>query len=266
MRKINLNNRKIIVLLSFLAITMLVLNFSGFSENIKNFFFVISTPIQQHFWQAGQNISNFFTNAFKGNIFKDELQSLKLENQELLYQIALLKELEEENQSLREALDLGLEEDFQLIQGRVIGKDSFTDTVLINKGAKDGLLKRQPVITAEKVLVGEIGQVYHNFSEVILISNQKSSFDAKVIDSETFGIIKGKGRFNLYFELIPKDKEVAVNDVVITSLLGGVFPVGLLVGEIKAVEKSALEPFQQAEINPFFEIKELDYLFVIKKF
>jgi rod shape-determining protein MreC len=259
------NIKKIIAVLVLLAIIVIVSNFTGFSKNIKNFFFLISSPIQKSFWQAGKNVSVFFSGILKTKILKEELDALKFKNQELLNQIAVLKELKKENEVLREALGLGLEKEFQLMLAQIISKDIFQDSILINKGKKDGVLEGWPVITGqkEKVLLGKIGQVYDRFSEVILISNKKSSFDAKISDTEIYGIVKGEGNFKLYFDLIPKDKEIFENDIVITSVLGGVYPQGLLVGEIKTIKKSDLEPFQGAEIKPTFDIKKLDHLFII---
>ena len=160
-------------------------------------------------------------------------------------------------------MNLGLEKDFKLTLVQVIGKDISQDLLLINKGAKDGLAKNLPVITEQKNLVGRISEVYDDFSKVMLISDKDSSFDAKISEQEIFGVVKGKGGLNLFIDRVPQDKEIKSGDILVTSVLGGVFPAGLLVGEIKEVKKSDLEPFQQAEISPFFDIGKLGNLFVI---
>ena len=49
----------------------------------------------------------------------------------------------------------------------------------------------------------------------------------------------------------------------VTSALTGVFPQGLLVGGIKEIVKSDLEPFQAAQIQPAFNIRDLEKLFII---
>jgi len=278
--KLYQNIKKIIAVSVLLAIIVIVSNFTGFSKNIKNFFFLISSPIQKSFWQAGKNVSVYFAGILEVRILKKELDNLHLKNQELLSQIVAIIELKKENEVLREALGLGLEKEFQLMLAQIISKDISQDSILINKGKKDGVLEGWPVITGQKVLLGRIGQVYSRFSEVILISNKKSSFDAKISeveedksssspfavarDTEIYGIVKGEGKFKIYLDLIPKDKAIFEGkDVIITSALGGVYPQGLLVGEIKTISKSDTDPFQRAEITPFFNIKDLDYLFII---
>jgi rod shape-determining protein MreC len=265
MRKNQQNLRKIIIFL-IIIIFIFVLNLTLFPENIKSFFFSVSWPVQKTLWQANVNLSNFTKNVFKTNDVIKQAADLELKNQELISQIISLKELRKENEFLRQALEIDLAEDFQLILAQVISQDVFQDSILINKGRKHGLSENLPVITNEKVVLGRIGQVYDNFSEVVLITNKKSSFDVKIVDQDIYGIARGKGNSNIFFELIPKDQEIFENDIVVSSVLGGIYPADLFVGQIKTVTKSDLEPFQEAELIPGFNLKSLDYLFIIKEF
>lgn len=259
-------NVKIIILLFSVAAVFVVLNFSGFSKNIKDFFYVLSAPLQKALWGAGQNVSGFFGQIAETKNLQKELSEANLKNQELLGQIIVLEEFKKENDLLRKAMDLGLEKEFDLAFCQVISKDVSGDSILINKGKAESFSEGMPVITEQKILLGRIGKVYQNFSEVILVSNKKSSFDAQVREKEIYGVIKGKGGFESSFDLVAKDKELSQGDLIITSVLGGVFPKGLLVGEVQQVNKSDVEQFQSAEIRPGFDLKNLDYLFVITNF
>ena len=249
----------IVLLITFFA----VLNLTGFSKEIKNFFYLISSPIQKTFWRAGDSVSDFFEAISRAENLKEENEKLELRIQELTAEVVMLKELKRENKFLREALNIGLEKEFQLQLAQIINKDSFQDSILINKGRRDGLKQGLPVITHQGALLGRIGEVFQNFSEVILISNKKSSFDAKISEREIYGVIKGGGRLRASFDLILREEEIFEGEVVVTSSLGGIFPQGLLVGEIKEIRKSDIEPFQTAEIEPSFDIKKIDNLFII---
>lgn len=254
-------------------------NLTFFSKKIKNFFYLISSPFQKWLWETGSKISNFFEWILKIKNLKKENEELKLKVQELLTEKAALIEIKKENETLREALNLGLEKDFELNLVRVIAKDASKDYLVINKGLKDGLKIGLPVITQQKVLVGKIGEVYDNFSKVQLITSKDSSFDVKIIEKESnqsatssdsqvtiYGLAKGKGSFKISLEFIPKEKEIKTNDIVVTAVLGGVFPPDLLVGEIQSIKKSDITSFQTAEVKPSFLIQDLDSLFVIKNF
>jgi rod shape-determining protein MreC len=237
-----------------------------YQKKIKNFFYSASSPIQTAFWQAGIKVSDFFQTISKISDLKKENEELKLKNEELLSKIADLENLKKENENLRTALGLGLEKEFNLVMAKVIGKDISQDVIEINKGSKDGISKDLPVITSQKILVGRVSEVYDNFSKVMLISDENSSFSAKISGKEVSGVVKGKGNFNISLDLIPKEEEILSDETVITSVLGGTFPEGLLVGKIKQVKKSDIEPLQQAEIFPFLNINDLDQLFVVVNF
>jgi len=246
-----------------LIVFFVVLNLTSFSKEAKNFFYVISSPIQKTFWRAGDNISDFFEVISKTKKLKAEVDELELKIEELTAENARLKELKKENEVLREALGVSLEKEFKLLPAEVTGKEISQDFILINKGAKDGISRGLPVITQQKSLIGKIGEVYKNFSKVILISNEESSFDAKISETAIQGVVKGNGNLKLYLDLIPHEKEIKEGDLVVTTALGGIFPSGLLVGIIEEILKSDIHPFQKAKIFPFFNLKEIEILFII---
>ncbi|MFH1714022.1 MAG: rod shape-determining protein MreC [Candidatus Nealsonbacteria bacterium] len=250
------------VLIVFVLV-LVVLVFGFYQKEVKNLAYRFSSGWQQTLWQAGEKVSDLLEGFLKRGEVKEELDQAFLKNQELLSQIADLEEMEKENQRLMEALGLGLGKEFQLELASLVSKDISKDSLLINKGEKEGVFEGMPVITSGKVLVGRIGQVFEDFSEVILISNKESSFEAKIAGQDIFGVAKGKGSLKLSLELISREKTVSEGDLVVSSSLGGIFPQGLLVGEVKEIKKSDVEPFQQAQIILGFTVDNLDYLFII---
>jgi len=243
-----------------------VLNLNGLLNPFKNFFYSISSPMQRIFLGAGDRVSDFLAGILEIKTFKNEIEKLQIKNQQLISRIVGLEELKKENETLRQALNIGLEKEFQLELAYLVFKDASNDSLLIDKGLRDGIKKGLPVITKEKTLIGRIGEVYNDFSEVMLITNKKSSFDAQILEKDISGVAKGKGNLSLDLELIPKEKEVNLGDVVVSAVLGHIFPKGLLVGEVKEVKKSDLEPYQSATIKPAFDLKGIDSLFIITNF
>ncbi len=277
--KIKLNNmrlskkQKILIIILSLSIIALL---NVFQKPARNFFYLISSPIQKKLWRVGDRASDFFAGMFFAEKLEQERERIHLDNQRLLARIIALKELEQENKILREALELGLKEDFALILTEIVGKDISQDFILLDRGFQDGILIDQPVITQQKVVCGKIAEVYKDFSKLALISNKKSSFDVKLEGkpaSNAFGVAdaggditvvaKGKGNQRLVVELIPKGNELEVGDLVQTSALGKIFPGNLLVGKIKKILRSDVEPFQQAEVEIACDIRELEKLFII---
>jgi rod shape-determining protein MreC len=264
------NIKKIALILVFLFLIVWALNSlnknSGFLDNFKGFFYSISQPIQKPLWQSGQGISNFFQGFFQGNKIKEENEKLKADYENLLSQNIAIDELKKENEFLRKALELGLNEEFKLILAEVISKDISQDSILINKGLKDGLSQGMTVITEQKVLLGKVSEVSDKFSRVILISNSDSFFPVTIQAAQATGIIKGRGNGQLALEEIPQNKEIKEDDIVLTTSLGGNFPKGLLVGKIKNVRTSDTEPFQKAEIYSFLNIEDVKTVFAVTSF
>jgi rod shape-determining protein MreC len=249
--------------LVLLIALFVVLNLTGGAKSFRGFFYSISSPFQKSLWRAGASVSDFFETVFQIKDLKSENESLKLQNQELSAKLAELAVLKNENDTLRNALDLGLRNDFRLVLTQVISKDIDKDIISINKGAKDGISSGMPVLTGQKVLVGKVTDVSDNFSKVMLITDKSSSFDAKILDSEAEGVLRGGGGFSAILDLIPREAEIKQEDQVMTSALGGIYPQGILVGKIANIEKSDTGSFQKASVLPSFDPKELDNLFIV---
>lgn len=256
---------KIGLLFTLGILILLILNLTSSTKGIKNFIYSISFPIQEFFWQIGEKISDSFVVFQKADFLQKENEKLSLKLKELISENIRLKYLAQENKILREALKLDLQKEFNLEMVEIVGKDISEDFILINKGKKEDISKGSAVITAQKVLVGRISNVYENFSKVALISNKESSFDAEIPEKNITGVVKGKGNFKLFLEFLPKEEEIAPGELVITTSLSKIYPKGLLVGEIKSVKKEDIEPFQKAEISPAFEIGKEKYLFIIQE-
>lgn len=248
----------------FIIIAILILNLSPFSKSVKGFFYSLSEPVQVWLWEKGIKTSVFFQGFLSADNLTKENMFLKSENQKLLSQNIELEKLKKENEFLRTALGLGLEKEFELVLVQVIAKDIGKDYLIINKGFQHGMEFGFPVITENKVLIGKIIETYENFSKIELLSAENSSFDIEIFKKEIYSLAKGNGNFKIILDLIPKEQSIEIGDKVITSALGGNFPKGLLVGEVQSIEKSDITAFQQAQVKPDFEIRDLKDVFVIK--
>jgi len=245
---------------------LIILSLNFFQKTIKGFFYAFSAPIQMVFWQAGDNVANFFGVISSFNKLQAENDQAQKIIQELLSEKASLTELKKENETLREALQIGLQKDFQLVFAEVIGKDIDQESILINQGAGDGLSLGMPVVTEQKILLGRITEVFENFSRVALISNKKSSCDVEISDTDAAGVVRGLGNSKIELDLVPQNKDLQVNDLVVSSSLGGIYPAGLLIGTVNKVSRNDVSPFYQAEVAPLFDLQKISAVFVILNF
>lgn len=265
----NVLTRKILISVVLLAFLIGILNI--FQAQIKNSFYSLSYPVEKTFWKAADSASVFFASILNAGNLAKENEVLKTENQKLLAEIISLQAHERKNQALTEILALNQQKDFNIVQADVVGLESSQDIILIDEGLDSKILENMPVINQQKALFGKIYRVYKNFSEVMLISNKNFVLDVKIKQDDAtkpaiLGIVKGRGGLDVYLDLVPLESAIKEGDILLTSALDGVFPKDLLVGKITRKNKNDQKPFQQAEVEPFFNIKNTENLFVITNY
>ncbi|MFA7385552.1 MAG: rod shape-determining protein MreC [Candidatus Paceibacterota bacterium] len=248
-------NRKTIIVIS--AIVLVFLLFFFFEAKTKEYFYLLSSNFQKSIWAISKDFYGFVEK-------KKELENLRSENAFLLQKIESAKLYEAENRQLRTALSLEMEKEYNLLLSSIVAKKISDDILIIDKGKLDGVSTGMPVVTAEKALVGKIGETYDYFSEVYLASKKDFSFDV-IVNEDIFAISKGLGNLKLGIDLIPPSKKPETGEIVLTSGTGGIFPKGLLVGKIETIEKSDTDFYFFGNISPFFKLERNENLFIIDK-
>lgn len=239
-----------------------------FGNEIRNAFYFTFQPAMKVLWQTGNRASVFTRSLIGAEGLKKENDALRQTNEVLLSEIVSLKESTEAVQSVKDIIKNTKEDNVALVLAEVTGLDLSLDIMTINKGSADGILENMPVISSQKVLYGKVFKTYNNFSRVMLISNHSSVVDAKIQSDNPskppiHGAVRGSGNALIYLDLVPSDAEIKEGDVVVSSGLEGVFPKNLLIGKITARDNNDLKPFQTAQIQPFFDIKNVNFLFVV---
>jgi len=236
--------------LLFPAILFLViLSFNFFPSQIRSFFHFVAAPLESLLWKTGS-----------GN------EVLESENLKLRAELAKLHGVKEENETLRKALAFSKTSDFTFIVAPILGKDAGSDMLVIRVPENQRITVGMPAITPDKVLAGRVSEVSGSFATVLLISHSDSSFDAKISETKTVGLVRGQRRYRLLFDLIPKDAKLSLGDTVVTSSLGGAFPANLLVGTIEEIKGSDAQPFLQALLTPFANLQKEEFLLIITQF
>jgi rod shape-determining protein MreC len=265
------NFKKILLYLTVIVLLVFLLNI--FYIPLKSGFNFIFSPFTNLFWKAGGLSSSFLGSLLNLVNFSNQNKQLENKNQELLVQVSYLQSIISANQAQSNVSASCQNDNFKLKMVQIQGY-SKSDVITINVGSKNGILVNMPVISQQKALLGNISKVFDNYSEVTLISSIKSNgVNVKILcllknlsENQTCssidGLVKGKGGGKIYLDLAPIFETLNIDDVLITSGLDGIFPKNLLVGKITKITKDDQKPYQQADVNPFFDIKA-DNFFVI---
>jgi rod shape-determining protein MreC len=199
------------------------------------------------------------------------LVSVAKENQRLLKQLGESRqkiiqqhELELENQRLRELLGFKRSLPAPALAAEIIGKDpsAWFKTVIIDKGSADGLRRGLPAVSSLGV-VGQIIEVFGHQSRLMLIIDRNSGADALVQRTRARGVVKGASREECYLDYVLHTDDVRVGDLVVSSGFDGVYPKGLLIGTVTAVDFKGGDFFKDVQITPAVDFDKLEEVLVI---
>ena len=194
-------------------------------------------------------------------------QTKQQEQQLLTLRSRLLKldQLEHENQRLRELLGSPVHKESRKMVAELLSVDSdpFSHQVLINKGALDGVYNGQPVINDQGV-VGQVLHVGSTTSRVLLITDSSHGIPVRVLRNDLRAIASGSGELDkLELRNLPRNTDVQVGDLLVTSGLGGRFPEGYPVATVTRSDYVEGKPFAQIEAKPLVALDRLRYLLLL---
>ncbi|MCK9538173.1 rod shape-determining protein MreC [Dokdonella sp.] len=144
--------------------------------------------------------------------------------------------------------DLGLSVRFaRLID---VDLDPFRHRVVLDVGAREGVVVGQPIIDADGVM-GQVVEVMPGTAIAMLITDPAHAVPVVVERTGLRTIAYGSGAIDrLELPNIPISADVRPGDRLLTSGLGGRFPAGFPVGEIRSISNDASGMFAAALATP----------------
>lgn len=202
------------------------------------------------------------------NLVRDfqSYQSLSQQNQELRSELRLMRawkeaalQLEQENARLLDLNNVRLDPRLTYITGVVMADSGspFRQSVLLNVGARDGIVDGWASMDGIG-LVGRISGVGRDTARVILLTDASSAIPATIQPSGQTALIAGDNTPAPAVEFLENRELVRPGDRVTTSGDGGVFPAGLLIGQI------AEDPGGRLRVRLSADFERLEFLRVLR--
>lgn len=192
-----------------------------------------------------------------------ENEELRRENDELKMQVNQLQSKASEADRLALLLNFRQShQDVPMLASRVIATSAGTasETIVIDRGSKDGIKKNMGVITPEGV-VGKVVEVYDNNSTVLLLTDKDSGVGAMLGNSRVQSPVGGAGEPLLAMKYVPNDDTVDVGERVVTSGMDKIFPRDLPIGTITEIK--AGQPFKSIRVRPSANLARLEEVIVL---
>ncbi|MGC9022788.1 MAG: rod shape-determining protein MreC [Dissulfurimicrobium sp.] len=248
----------------FLISAGLWLGVFGILQPIKQTFLDISGSAQKWLEIPFAWTKDIWSSYIALRDIKTENESLKHEIERLQREIASYKEAVMANARYKRLLDIKNQEKIPVVAASVIGEDlaPWVWSLTIDKGIRDSVGPEMPVL-ADDGIIGQVVESSDRFSKVLLIADQNSAVAAIDQRSRTPGILKGNGDGLCRLAYVGKEEDVAVGDEVITSGTDQIFPKGLPLGKIIAVDKgSGSDLFQTVTVKPAAGLKKAEDVLV----
>ena len=207
--------------------------------------------------------------------FEDATRELELMQSEI-EKIAILKEhyveLKRENEELKSLLKLNnTATDYQMKTSNVIARDTngWHNFVTIDLGSEDGIKKDQAVLTNEG-LIGKIYEVNTSTSIVKLITSEDglSKISLKISQTDAVEAILEKYSSEeqcFMIRVLDDNTDIELGAKVVTSAMGGVYPSGILVGEVKKVEAVDYLLGKIVYVTPSADFKNITIVNVLER-
>jgi len=183
---------------------------------------------------------------------QEESERLRQENLLLQGRSHQMASLQADNTRLRALLNSTalLRDDVLVAELIGVSPDPVRHQVVLNKGEKDSVFVGQPLIDADG-LMGQVVEVNALTSRVLLITDATHSIPVQINRNGVRAIAEGTGVLGtLEVSHVAATTDIREGDLLVTSGLGGRFPVGYPVAEVTVVERDPGQPFARIFAHP----------------
>jgi rod shape-determining protein MreC len=256
------------ITIALVVIGLIVLALGGY---LNPLFRVTLNPLiaaQSWFSTRFMAIYDFITVPRDVNALRQRNSDLEAENSQLRTQVIQLQQELTQAQAVNALVGFARQHpDNQYVAASVIARDPnpFMRFVYIDAGTDDGLRHGMAVVT-DQGLVGRIDAVIAGAARVQLITDPGSAVNIMLQSSQTEAVLTGSLTGDLTLDMLARDANVSVGDIVLTSGLGGSYPQNIFIGQIQSVQNRENELFKTATVQPLVNFADLKAVLVITNF
>jgi rod shape-determining protein MreC len=218
---------------------------------------------------AASRVSSFWDRYVYFVGLREENDSLRATLAEATQELALLRERAAEADRLARILTIRPPAGWSRQGARVIshrlGPNASLETVLLDKGALDGLKVNTPVAGPDGI-IGRLLRLSPTAATVLLVTDPNSRIPVTSQKNRTQGILKGEGASNeMVVQYVALGAPLEEGELLVTSGLEEIFPKGLPVARVTEVGRRGSSLFQTVYAEPLFDSKRLEEVALLAK-
>ena len=262
-------NKKYLLLIGFLIVIFIyfqALHRQGKDNFLSKISHFTLGEIQTASVILRSEIASFVKKYFFLIHLREENLQLKTEMTKILSQQNLFKEIRQENNRLKQALNFYQNSSFSLLPVQIIAKDfvHHNNLLMINKGSRQGVKKYMGVIHPKGV-VGYVFRTTPNSAHIITLLSNLSSLPVTNQRNRINGLVtsyKDKLLSFKHFNLKNMTKTFQKNDIIVTSATEQ-FPPGFPVGYIQELQHKSHDLKPDIIAKPYVPFFSLEEVFVV---
>jgi rod shape-determining protein MreC len=259
--------RRFVLLVAVVVVCLglLTLQTRGYGARAGDAVALVMTPIQVALAAVPRAAFGAWSVYLDWKGVRAENRRLRDEIRRLRVDALWVTEAADENRRLRRLLDLRNRLPVATLPGEVIAREwgGWVRSLTVNRGRGDDVRRLTAVVSPDG-LVGRIVDVRMGASIVQVLTDPSSTVGAHALRTRTPGIVEGEPRGTLRFKYMARDGAgIAVDDVIVTAGLGGVFPRGVPIGRVRAIDDRGSALFHYALLAPVVDFARVDEVLLV---
>lgn len=182
----------------------------------------------------------------------DAFEQLQRTHLRLMARVQRVEALEAENRRLRALLSSTEVLEARALVAEVLAasQDPYQQRLILNRGSEHGVYRGQAVIDASGVL-GQVVRVHPRSASALLVTDPDHGIPVEVNRTglQTIAVGRGDGQ-SLSLPYLPGNADIRVDDLLVSSSLGGRFPSGYPVARVREVRYEPGQSFMEAIAVP----------------
>jgi rod shape-determining protein MreC len=119
-------------------------------------------------------------------------------------------------------------------------------------------------VIAPDGLIGRVVEVRSGVSIIQVLTDPASTVGAHTVRTRTVGIVEGDARGTMRLKYMAREGGgIRVGDLVVTSGTGGVFPRGIPIGRVRAIDDRGAALFHYAMLTPVVDFARVDEVLLL---
>jgi rod shape-determining protein MreC len=244
---------------------LLTLQTRGHSSQAGDALAMVTTPVQSGLARVNRGAVGVWSTYLDWKNVRAENRRLREENQRLHVEALQVNETDVENTRLRRLLGLQGRLPLATMSAEIIAREwgGWVRSITVNRGRGDNIAKLTAVIAPDG-LVGRVVEVRGGASVVQVLTDPASTVGAHAVRARTTGIVEGDPRGTIRLKYMAREGGgIQVGDLIVTSGAGGVFPRGIPIGRVRAIDDRGSALFHYAVLSPAVDFARVDEVLLL---